>query len=57
MARRMRVRTAVASIYDSFTITLLMQLEGLGFYEKGKGGSIVAEINHFWNNAVLPECE
>jgi acetyl-CoA C-acetyltransferase len=32
-----------ASIYDSFTITALMQIEDLGFCEKGKGGQFVAE--------------
>src|SRR4029078_3705918 len=31
-----------AAIYDSFTITVLMQLEDLGFCEKGKGGAFVA---------------
>ena len=30
-----------ASIYDSFTITVLMTLEDLGFCEKGKGGQFV----------------
>src|ERR1700690_122066 len=32
-----------ASIYDSFTITVLMQLEDLGFCEKGRGGAFVAD--------------
>ena len=32
-----------ASIYDSFTITVLMQIEDLGFCEKGKGGQFVAD--------------
>ncbi|MCH8506562.1 MAG: thiolase domain-containing protein, partial [Ectothiorhodospiraceae bacterium] len=34
-----------ASIYDSFTITVLLQLEDLGFCKKGEGGSFVAEGN------------
>ena len=34
-----------ASIYDSFTITVLMQLEDLGFCEKGQGGKFVADGN------------
>lgn len=32
-----------ASIYDSFTITVLEALEDLGFCEKGDGGAFVAE--------------
>jgi acetyl-CoA C-acetyltransferase len=32
-----------ASIYDSFTITVLIALEDLGFCEKGKGGAFVAD--------------
>jgi acetyl-CoA C-acetyltransferase len=32
-----------ASIYDSFTITVLETLEDLGFCEKGKGGAFVAD--------------
>ena len=32
-----------ASIYDSFTITLLMQLEDLGFCAKGAGGRFVED--------------
>ncbi|WP_028923499.1 thiolase domain-containing protein [Pseudonocardia acaciae] len=31
------------SIYDSFTITVLMMLEDLGFCEKGKGGRFVLD--------------
>jgi acetyl-CoA C-acetyltransferase len=32
-----------ASIYDSFTITVLMQLEDLGFCKRGEGGRFVAD--------------
>ena len=32
-----------ASIYDSFTITVLLQIEDLGFCEKGKGGQFVMD--------------
>jgi acetyl-CoA C-acetyltransferase len=32
-----------ASIYDSFTITVVVTLEDLGFCEKGKGGPFVAD--------------
>ncbi len=43
-----------ASIYDSFTITVLMQLEDLGFCEKGKGGSFVADGNLISGVGRLP---
>ncbi|MED1605081.1 thiolase domain-containing protein [Cytobacillus kochii] len=43
-----------ASIYDSFTITVLMQLEDIGFCEKGKGGSFVAEGNLISGIGKLP---
>jgi acetyl-CoA C-acetyltransferase len=32
-----------ASIYDSFTITVLAQLEDLGFCERGRGGAFVED--------------
>lgn len=32
-----------ASLYDSFTITVLMQLEDLGFCKKGEGGKFVMD--------------
>ena len=32
-----------ASIYDSFTITVVVTLEDLGFCDKGKGGAFVAD--------------
>src|SRR5690606_11847146 len=32
-----------ASIYDSFTITVLLTLEDLGFCAKGQGGAFVAD--------------
>lgn len=32
-----------ASLYDSFTITVLVQLENLGFCEQGRGGAFVAD--------------
>src|ERR1700750_3477352 len=34
-----------ASIYDSFTITVLMQIEDLGFCEKVQGGKFVSDGN------------
>lgn len=33
----------VAEIYDSFTITLLVELESMGFFEKGEAGPAVAD--------------
>jgi acetyl-CoA C-acetyltransferase len=43
-----------AGIYDSFTITVLMQLEDLGFCEKGKGGAFVADGNLIAGTGKLP---
>ena len=34
-----------ASLYDSFTITVIMQLEDLGFCKKGEGGKFVQDGN------------
>ncbi len=42
------------SIYDSFTITVLMQLEDLGFAEKGQGGKLVADGNLIAGTGKLP---
>ncbi len=42
------------SIYDSFTITVLMQLEDLGFAEKGQGGRLVADGNLITGTGKLP---
>ncbi|MBV9812097.1 MAG: thiolase domain-containing protein [Acetobacteraceae bacterium] len=43
-----------ASIYDSFTITVLMQIEDLGFCEKGQGGRFVADGNLIAGVGRLP---
>jgi acetyl-CoA C-acetyltransferase len=43
-----------ASIYDSFTITVLMQLEDLGFCLKGEGGRFVADGNLIAGVGRLP---
>jgi acetyl-CoA C-acetyltransferase len=43
-----------ASIYDSFTITVLMQIEDLGFCEKGQGGRFVAGGNLISGVGKLP---
>jgi acetyl-CoA C-acetyltransferase len=43
-----------ASIYDSFTITVLIQLEDLGFCEKGEGGRFVADGNLISGVGRLP---
>ena len=42
------------SIYDSFTITVLMQLEDLGFCKKGDGGRFVADGNLISGQGKLP---
>jgi acetyl-CoA C-acetyltransferase len=43
-----------ASIYDSFTITVLLQLEDLGFCRKGEGGRFVADGNLISGVGKLP---
>ncbi len=43
-----------ASIYDSFTITVLMQLEDLGFCKRGEGGRFVADGNLIAGTGKLP---
>ena len=42
------------SIYDSFTITVLICLEDLGFCEKGEGGRLVADGNLIAGQGRLP---
>jgi len=42
------------SIYDSFTITVVMTLEDLGFCEKGQGGRFVADGNLISGAGKLP---
>lgn len=42
------------SIYDSFTITVLITLEDLGFCEKGQGGRFVADGNLISGVGRLP---
>jgi acetyl-CoA C-acetyltransferase len=43
-----------ASIYDSFTITVLIQLEDLGFCKKGEGGRFVMDGNLISGIGKLP---
>jgi len=43
-----------ASLYDSFTITVIMQLEDLGFCPKGQGGRFVADGNLISGVGKLP---
>jgi acetyl-CoA C-acetyltransferase len=43
-----------ASIYDSFTITVLQAIEDLGFCEKGKGGVFVADGSLLAPHGRLP---
>ena len=43
-----------ASIYDSFTITVVVQLEDLGFCKKGEGGKFVADGNLISGTGKLP---
>ena len=43
-----------ASIYDSFTITVVIQIEDLGFCKKGEGGKFVADGNLISGVGKLP---
>jgi acetyl-CoA C-acetyltransferase len=43
-----------ASIYDSFTITVLQTIEDLGFCPKGKGGAFVADGSLLAPHGALP---
>ena len=43
-----------AGIYDSFTITVIMQLEDLGFCKKGEGGKFVSDGNLISGKGSLP---
>ncbi|MDP1895092.1 MAG: thiolase domain-containing protein, partial [Hydrogenophaga sp.] len=43
-----------ASLYDSFTITVILQLEDLGFCAKGEGGRFVADGNLISGVGQLP---
>ena len=43
-----------ASFYDSFTITVLMQIEDVGFCAKGEGGRFVADGNLISGVGKLP---
>lgn len=43
-----------ASIYDNFTIMVLLQLEGLGFCKRGQSGAFVAEGNLISGKGALP---
>ena len=43
-----------ASLYDSFTVTVLMQLEDLGFCAKGEGGRFVMDGNLISGVGKLP---
>jgi acetyl-CoA C-acetyltransferase len=42
------------SIYDSFTITVLVAIEDLGFCEKGKGGAFVSDGAIVAPHGILP---
>lgn len=44
----------IAMIYDSFTITVMIMLEDLGFCKKGEGGAFVSEQRLRWDSALKP---
>ena len=43
-----------ASVYDNFTISVILQLEGLGFCARGEGGRFVADGNLISGVGRLP---
>jgi acetyl-CoA C-acetyltransferase len=43
-----------ASIYDSFTITVVLQIEDLGFCKKGEGGKFVSDGNLISGTGKFP---
>lgn len=49
-----RADIGYASLYDSFTITVIVQLEDLGFCKKGEGGKFVADGNLISGVGKLP---
>jgi acetyl-CoA C-acetyltransferase len=49
-----RADIGYASLYDSFTITVLIQIEDLGFCAKGEGGRFVADGNLISGVGRLP---
>lgn len=53
-ARVSRDDIKYVSLYDSFTITVLMQLEDIGFCAKGQGGAFVADGNLIAGQGRLP---
>ncbi len=44
----------IAMIYDSFTITVMVMLEDLGFCKKGEGGAFVSEQRLRWDSPLKP---
>jgi acetyl-CoA C-acetyltransferase len=44
-----RSRIGLASLYDCYTITVLVELEEAGFCGRGEGGAFVAEHDLRWN--------
>jgi acetyl-CoA C-acetyltransferase len=44
----------IAMIYDSFTITVMVMLEDLGFCKKGEGGAFVSGERLRWDSPLKP---
>jgi acetyl-CoA C-acetyltransferase len=49
-----RADIGYASLYDSFTITVIVQIEDIGFCKKGEGGRFVADGNLISGVGKLP---